>query len=117
MINEYTVNASVIKAVLRLMASANALRRVGRIGWDSMAETITYFKREFGRTLPESMLRFRKKVAQFKREGYACLISGRFQNQNSRKVNYKIERLILSLDSLPERPFNTTVAEMYNQNV
>ena len=37
-INEYTVNASVIKAVLRLMASANALRRVGRIGWDSMAE-------------------------------------------------------------------------------
>ena len=82
-INEYTVNASVIKAVLRLMASANALRRVGRIGWDSMAETITYFKREFGHTLPESMLRFRKKVAQFKREGYACLISGRFQNQNS----------------------------------
>ena len=69
------------------MASANALRRVGRIGWDSMAETITYFKREFGHTLPESMLRFRKKVAQFKREGYACLISGRFQNQNSRKVN------------------------------
>lgn len=116
-INEYTVNASVIKAVLRLMASANALRRVGRIGWDSMAETITYFKREFGHTLPESMLRFRKKVAQFKREGYACLISGRFQNQNSRKVNYKIERLILSLDSLPERPFNTTVAEMYNQFV
>ena len=60
-INEYTVNASVIKAVLRLMASANALRRVGRIGWDSMAETITYFKREFGHTLPESMLRFRRR--------------------------------------------------------
>ena len=32
-------------------------------------------------------------------------------------MNYKIERLILSLDSLPERPFNTTVAEMYNQFV
>ena len=100
-INEYTVNASVIKAVLRLMASANALRRVGQIGWEAMAGTVAYFKREFGHTLPESMLRFRRKVAQFKREGYASLISGKFQNQNSRKVNYRIERLILSLDSLP----------------
>lgn len=42
-INEYTVNASVIKAVLRLMASANALRRVGQIGWEAMAGTVAYF--------------------------------------------------------------------------
>ena len=116
-VNEYTVNASVIRAVLRLMASANALRRVGRIEWDSMTEVIAYFKREFGHTLPESTLRFRKKVAEFRREGYTCLISGKFQNQNSRKVNYRIERLILSLDSLPERPFNKTVAELYNSFV
>ena len=117
---EYTVNASVIRAVLQLMANTKALRRAqpgGRVQWDEMAAAVAYFKQEYGHTLPESTLRFRKKVAEFNRMGYACLISGKFQNQNSRKVNYRIERLILSLDSLPERPFNTTVAEMYNQFV
>lgn len=119
-VSEYTVNASVIRAIQRLMANAKALRQAqpgGRVQWDDMAAAVAYFKQEYGHTLPESTLRFRKKVAEFVRMGYACLISGKFQNQNSRKVNYKIERLILSLDSLPERPFNTTVAEMYNQFV
>lgn len=119
-ITEYTVNASVIRAIQCLMANTKALHRAqpgGRVQWDDMAAAVAYFKQEYGHTLPESTLRFRKKVAEFNRMGYVCLISGKFQNQNSRKVNYKIERLILSLDSLPERPFNTTVAEMYNQFV
>ncbi|MCD8081897.1 MAG: hypothetical protein LUF04_16325, partial [Bacteroides sp.] len=41
----------------------------------------------------------------------------RFQNQNSRKVDYRIERLILSIDAQPERPFNTSVADDYNSFV
>ncbi len=119
-IAEYTVNASVIRAVQRLMANARALRQAqldGRVQWSEMAAAVAYFRQEYGHTLPESALRFRKKVAEFARTGYGSLISGKFRNQNSRKVNHKIERLILSLDSLPERPFNTTVAEMYNQFV
>lgn len=119
-VTEYTVNASVIRAIERLMANTRALRRAqpgGRVRWDEMAAAVAYFKQEYGHTLPESALRFRRRVAEFGRSGYASLISGKFRNQNSRKVNYKIERLILSLDSLPERPFNTTVAEMYNRFV
>ncbi len=116
-VTEYSTNASVIKSVLRLMDTTTTLRQAqqdGRVKWDEMATAVAYFKLEYGHTLPESALRFRKKVAEFRRMGYACLVSGRFQNQNSRKVSYRIERLILSLDSLPERPFNSTVAEMYN---
>ena len=119
-VNEYTVNASAIRAVLRLMANTKSLRRAqfgGRVKWDEMAAAVAYFKQEYGHTLPESTLRLRKKVAQFNREGYACLISGKFQNQNTRRVNYRTERLILSLDCQPERPFNTTTHEMYLQFV
>ena len=119
-VNEYTVNASAIRAVLRLMANTKSLRRAqfgGRVQWDEMAAADAYFKQEYGHTLPESTLRLRKKVAQFNREGYACLISGKFQNQNTRRVNYRTERLILSLDCQPERPFNTTTHEMYLQFV
>lgn len=119
-VNEYTVNASAIRTVLRLMANTKSLRRAqfgGRVQWDEMAAAVAYFKQEYGHTLPESTLRLRKKVAQFNREGYACLISGKFQNQNTRRVNYRTERLILSLDCQPERPFNTTTHEMYLQFV
>lgn len=116
-IREYTVNASVIRSVQRLLADTRALRRAqqgGRVQWSELAACVSFFKQEYGHTLPESTLRFQRKVADFNREGYACLISGKFRNQNSRKVTHRIERLLLSLDSLPQRPFNSTVAEMYN---
>lgn len=117
---EYTINASVIRCVLRLKNSATILRQANRDGvmqWDDMAAVITECKEMFGHSLPKSTLRFRKEVSEFNRDGYGSLISGKFLNQNSRKVNYKIERLLLSLDSLPQRPFNTTVWEMYNMFV
>lgn len=119
-ITEYTANASVIRCVLRLKNNAAALRQAskgGTIQWAEMAEVITACKEEYGHTLPENPMRFRKKVAEFNRVGYECLISGKFGNQSARKVDYKTERLILSLDSLPNRPFNTTVHELYMQFV
>lgn len=51
----------------------------------------------------------------FKAHGYESLISGKFLNQNRRKVTYGIERLLLAIDAQPEQPFNTTVWEQYNQ--
>lgn len=119
-ITEYTINASVIRCIIRLKNNATALRqasKAGSIQWEEVAQVITACKAEYGHTLPESPLRFRKKVAEFNRSGYECLISGKFGNQSARKVNYKTERLVLSIDSLPNRPFNTTVHELYMQFV
>ena len=60
------------------------------------------------------MLRFRKKVNEYQQCGYSCLISGKFGNQSRRKVDHKTERLIISIAALPNKPFNTSVWEMYN---
>ena len=79
---------------------------------DAMAEAIDVLKQEYGHTLPTSTLRFRKKVAEFKKKGYACLISGKFGNQSARKVDHKTERLILGLAVLPNKPFNSNVHDM-----
>ena len=119
-INEYTVSASVLKAVVSVMADTNIMRKAMNgqtINWGEMSGAISYYKAEFGHTLPLSPHRFRERVNAFQREGYESLISKKFKNQNTRKVNYRIERLLLSLDSQPERPYNTTVAEMYNMFV
>ena len=42
-----------------------------------MAKAVESLREQFGHTLPTSMFRFRKKVAEYKRDGYASLISGR----------------------------------------
>lgn len=116
-IQEYTVNASVIEAVMRVMEDATFMRKAmkaGPVNWGELAGAISYYQVEFGHTLPVSSNRFKKRVNDFKANGYESLISRKFMNQNRRKVTYDIERLLLSIDAQPEQPFNTTVWEQYN---
>lgn len=116
-IQEYTVNASVIEAVMRAMEDATFMRKTmkaGPVNWGELAGAISYYQAEFGHTLPVSTNRFKKRVNDFKANGYESLISRKFMNQNRRKVTYDIERLLLSIDAQPEQPFNTTVWEQYN---
>ena len=116
-IQEYTVNASVIEAVMRAMEDATFMRKAmkaGPVNWGELAGAISYYQAEFGHTLPVSSNRIKKRVNDFKANGYESLISRKFMNQNRRKVTYDIERLLLSIDAQPEQPFNTTVWEQYN---
>lgn len=118
-IQEYIINASVLNTCIVLYNRASTAQRLfgGKYNWEQMAATIESLRDQFGHTLPASTLRFRKKVAEYKRDGYGCLISGKFGNQSARKVDHKTERLILGIAVLPNKPFNTNVAEMYNQFV
>ena len=81
--------------------------------WDQMAKAIEALRDEYGHTLPASTLRFRKKVTEYRREGYGCLISGKFGNQSARKVTMKVKDLVRSLAVLPNKPFNSTTHENY----
>lgn len=118
-IREYITNASVLNTCMRLYENARIYQRIAgdKYDWGKMAAAVDSLRTQFGHTLPGSMLRFRKKVAEYKRDGYGCLISGKFGNQSARKVDYRTERLILGIAVLPNKPFNTNVAEMYNQFV
>ena len=118
-IREYVVNASVLNCCIRLYERAATAQKLfgGKYNWEQMAKAIEALREEYGHTLPASTLRFRQKVNEYKKEGYGCLISGKFGNQSARKVDYKTERLILGLAILPNKPFNTNIAEMYNMFV
>lgn len=112
---EYIINASVLNCCIKLYERARDSQRLfgGKYNWDMMAKTIEILREELGHTLPTSTLRFRKKVNEYKREGYGCLISGKFGNQSARKVDYKTERLILGLAVLPNKPYNSTTHDNY----
>lgn len=114
-IQEYVVNASVLNTCIRLYERAATAQKLfgGKYNWEQMAKAIEALREEYGHTLPASTLRFRKKVNEYKRMGYSCLISGKFGNQSARKVDWKTERLILGLAVLPNKPFNTTTHDNY----
>lgn len=78
-----------------------------------MADAIEALRTELGHTLPTSTLRFRKKKNEYRREGYGCLISGKFGNQNKRLVTKAVEEAVLSLSCLENKPYNTTVWEQW----
>ena len=114
-IAEYTNNASVIQCAISLYNNAKAQHQVmgERYDWEMMSDCLELIKQEFAHTLPSSIIRFRKKVNEFKKQGYACLISGKFGNQNTRRVDYKTEQLILGLAIQSNQPFAKQVYEMY----
>lgn len=116
---EYATNASVLNTCIKLYDRAKTAQKLfgGKYDWSKMATAIETLRKRFGHTLPASTLRFRKKVNDYKANGYACLISGKFGNQSARKVNFKTERLILGIAVLPNKPWNTNVLELYNSFV
>lgn len=118
-VQEYIINASVLNTCIRLYERAATAQKLfgGKYNWEQMARAIEALRQEYGHTLPASTLRFRKKVNEYKKAGYGCLISGKFGNQCARKVDMKTEDLILGLAVLPNKPFNTNIAEMYNMFV
>ena len=112
---EYVTNASVLNCCIRLYERAATAQKLfgGTYKWDQMAQAIEALREVFGHTLPASTLRFRKKVNEYKKEGYGCLISGKFGNQSARKVTMRVKDLVRSLAVLPNKPFNSTTHENY----
>ena len=115
-IQEYVVNASVMNTCIALYDRASAYRKLmgETYDWKMMARVVEVLKEKYHHTLPASMLRFKQKVNQYRKGGYVALISGKFGNQNTRKVDMKLERLVLGLWCLPNKPYGSQVRDLYD---
>ncbi len=115
----YAINASVLNCCLKLYDHGSLTNKMmGKTySWEKMAQAIAILRKELGHDLPASPFRFRKRANEYKRKGYECLISKKFNNQNSRLVTARIEQLVVSIACQKNRPFNKNVWEMYNMFV
>lgn len=118
-ITEYCMNASVLNALSEVLVDKKASRGVAggkSTGfWQSAADALGCLKAKLGHTLPENPIRLKDKYRNYVKDGYSVLISGKFGNNNSRKVNELVERMILSLYIMPNKPYATSTHEMYLQ--
>lgn len=119
-ITEYTHNASVLNTVLLIKTKRKEYRKAtGFIAgegsfdiWQSLSNDVNAF-REVDHNLPSQKDSLRRKVVQYEKEGYGCLISGKFGMQNALMVTDQVEKLIISLYCLPNKPYVEAVHELY----
>lgn len=86
LIEEYTVNASMLKA-LRIYYNKRQSYIVSRGGtikglWANVAHILSSLKGSIGHTLPENHRRLKQKLEEFENKGYATLVSGKVGNNN-----------------------------------
>jgi len=118
-INEYVANASIRNAINSVISDRIQLRRAlgGRTTkiWEKIAEVVEELKCEYRHTLPGNYKNLKKKYKEYAAEGYVSLLHRNIGNDNSRKVSVDIERLILCLYTMPNKPYTSSVHELYMQ--
>ena len=116
---EYSNNVAILNAIGRKLMNRSAKRRAlgGKVTdvWETIAAEVEQLKDDdqWRHTLPSDPRRLQGRYKRYMSEGYTSLIHGNFTNDNSRIVTQQMEKLILSLYIMPEKPYESTVHEMY----
>ncbi|MCE9538450.1 MAG: hypothetical protein K8R85_04425, partial [Bacteroidetes bacterium] len=116
-LREYAANASVLNAIKEIKENATVSRKAlgGTMNkfWAKALIAVNNVRVESGHNLPGAETPLKRKYEKYIESGYVALISGKYCNDNSRKVSSDIERLIMSLYAMPNKPFSSDVHTMY----
>jgi hypothetical protein len=100
-IDEYTVNASVMNALIRLLNDRRSKRRAHGTRaadfWEAILTTAGNFREYPGHTLPPGKSQLQARINDYKKTGYAALISGKLGNANSIKITDEMGDQIIAL--------------------
>lgn len=98
---EYTINARVLNALQEMFNTQKAMRRACNnntpVIWANIFKVSEELRDTYHHSLPRSEARLRDKLREYGKEGYACLVSGKFGNKNTTKITKAAERQIIAL--------------------
>lgn len=116
---QYVDEASILNAIIEILNNTKAFRKALGGSQGGIMQSISNFVNElpekWEHDLPSNWRRLGDKVVKYKKEGYRSLLHGSEGNQHARKVSEKLENLILSLYTMPNKPYTTNVHELYLQ--
>lgn len=117
---EYYTNATVLNAMHELLNNTRTFRRArggGKTGtWEIVAHAVnTLDLSKIRHTLPSNERRLKDRYTQYQKNGYSSLIHKNYCNQNSRKVTEILERLIISIYCMNNKPYTEWVCDYYLQ--
>ncbi|MBR0084727.1 MAG: hypothetical protein IJP93_11655 [Bacteroidales bacterium] len=94
--DRYTVNASVLQMLSTMKFRMRGARGGARIDKEAILRESERLRNICNHTLPKSR-RLLEVLDRFEKEGYACLVSGKLGNSNSRVITDEMGRYILAL--------------------
>lgn len=98
---EYVRNASVLNTLLhdlnRLTSSTNKLNGGRRNLWEILISTCELLREEYGHTLPGSVGRLKALMTKYRPNNYVVLISGKYGNKNTLKIDEEAGRFLIAL--------------------
>lgn len=101
LVEEYTINASVLNILLERHSDCKALRRAcgGTVRgvWEIVAETSEELRDRYGHTLPTNVARLRERINRYRKEGYPSLISGKVGNRSAAVIDGDAARCVIAL--------------------
>ncbi|MCB9245946.1 MAG: hypothetical protein H6606_05900 [Flavobacteriales bacterium] len=118
---EYCINAQIYNAITAFTTNLKARRRSlgGSSGfnlWEIVSERVNGLnKKRYPHSLPTNPRSIQRRYNAYKKQGYQALVHKNYCNNNSRKVDENLERLILSLYCLPNKPYSKSVADLYGE--
>ncbi len=120
---EKTTSAMIFNAIDKLLKERGARLKNKTKAWINISEAINDLatkKRSDGTrkwkfNLPENPKSLQRKFRKYLNDGYSCFIHGLEGKGNAKKMTADIERLIISLYCLPNKPFMNKVHDMYLQ--
>ena len=119
-IEEFTLNASVLNALLDMEKTQGLNRRLygnsTPINWPPIYDACEKLRVSYGHTLPRSTARLRDKIREYKRDGYVCLVSGHLVNANACKITAEAGQFIIALKCSRTPVYNNAqIFAKYNQ--
>ena len=111
----YCTHAFILNACREFESKHIARKKKGWI-WEQISSAVNELE-GFEHKLPANARALRRVYDKYVADGggYRSLVHGGDGNDNSRKVNDKLERLFLSIYTMKNKPFSSTVHQIYLQ--
>lgn len=101
MIEEYTINASVLGELEKMAARRQAIRSSLNApmsgAWDLILDSSERMRESYGHTLPGTLARLKTRLKAWKADGYQSLVSGKLGNSSALKITGDFLKLIVAL--------------------
>lgn len=101
MIEEYTINASVLGELEKMAARRQAIRSSLNApmsgAWDLILDSSERMRESYGHTLPGTLARLKTRLKAWKADGYQSVVSGKLGNSSALKITGDFLRLIVAL--------------------
>lgn len=101
MIEEYTINASVLGELEKMAARRQAIRSSLNApmsgAWDLILDSSERMRESYGHTLPGTLARLKTRLKAWKSDGYQSVVSGKLGNSSALKITGDFLKLIVAL--------------------